>query len=174
MIVKNYFDYIILSWSPPFSLDVTDMDPDIWYTVLISNVTDEHSPTTVPCYDCDHFARLHYNFTTNKPNPCHKYRFIVISQNGAGDGNRSDPVNTFFCGSKLNSGTGVWYPIYIVCGKCVGVAHVLLTSSPLHEQLGLFYLLYTLNVTQARKFPSLFTSIKSWSDQSSSIIFHAV
>ena len=90
----------LLSWSPPFSLDVTGVDPDIWYTVLISNVTDEDNPTAVPCTDCHNLTQPHYTFTTANPSPCHKYSFTVIPQNGAGEGNRSEPVEGAFVDSK--------------------------------------------------------------------------
>ncbi|CAI8024255.1 hypothetical protein GBAR_LOCUS14103, partial [Geodia barretti] len=41
-----------ISWSAPFSLDVTGVDPDIWYSVLIYNVTDENTQTAILCTDC--------------------------------------------------------------------------------------------------------------------------
>ena len=31
---------INVSWTAPWSLDVTGVDPDIWYSVIIYNVTD--------------------------------------------------------------------------------------------------------------------------------------
>ena len=40
-----------ISWSAPFSLDVTGVDPDIWYSVLIYNVTDE-TAVSVPYPNC--------------------------------------------------------------------------------------------------------------------------
>ena len=67
---------IIISWSAPFSLDVTDVDPDIWYSVLIYNVTD--NPTATPCADCINITETHYTFTPDYPSPCHKYIFTVI------------------------------------------------------------------------------------------------
>ena len=65
------------SWSAPFSLDVTNVDPDIWYTVLIYNVTDEN-PTTVPCIDCHNLTQTYYTFSPDHPSPCHQYTFTVI------------------------------------------------------------------------------------------------
>ena len=66
-----------LSRSPPFSLDVTGVDPDIWYSVLISNVTDEDNPTVVSCTDCHNLIQPHYTFTPANSSPCHKYSFTV-------------------------------------------------------------------------------------------------
>ena len=75
---------IIISWSAPFSLDVTGVDPDIWYSVLIYNVTD--NPTAIPCTDCINITETNYTFTPDYPSPCHKYIFTVIPLNGAGQG----------------------------------------------------------------------------------------
>ena len=94
--VENGRDFILLSWSPPFSHNVSGMDPDIWYTVLISNVTDEDNQTAVLCTDCHNLTKLHYTFTTAKPNPCHEYSFTVIPQNGVGEGSRSGPMIGYF------------------------------------------------------------------------------
>ena len=77
---------ITVSWSAPFSLDVTGVDPDIWYSVLIYNVTDEENPTAVPCTDCHNLIQTHYIFSPDYPSPCHKYTFTVIPYNGAGQG----------------------------------------------------------------------------------------
>ena len=68
---------ITVSWSAPFSLDVTGVDPDIWYSVLIYNVTDEENPTAVPCTDCHNLTQT-YIFSPDYPSPCHKYTFTVI------------------------------------------------------------------------------------------------
>ena len=75
---------VTIAWTAPFSLDVTNVDPDIWYSVLIYNVTDE--PTTIPCTDCTNITDTNYTFTPDFPSPCHKYVFTVIPVNGAGQG----------------------------------------------------------------------------------------
>jgi len=80
---------------------VTDVDPDIWYTVLISNVTDEDNPGDIPCTDCHNLVEPHYNFTTVNPSPSHKYSFTVIPQNGVGEGNSSEPMVGAFADSKF-------------------------------------------------------------------------
>ena len=78
---------VTISWTAPFSLDVTSVDPDIWYSVLIYNVTDE--PTAVPCTDCINITETHYTFTPDYPSPCQEYIFTVIPLNGAGQGETS-------------------------------------------------------------------------------------
>ncbi|CAI8033360.1 hypothetical protein GBAR_LOCUS18819, partial [Geodia barretti] len=55
-------DSVTISWSAPFSLDVTGVDPDIWYSVLIYNVTDENNPTAILCTDCINITETHYTF----------------------------------------------------------------------------------------------------------------
>ena len=77
---------VIISWSAPFSLDVTGVDPDIWYSVLIYNVTDENNPTAILCTDCTNITETHYTFT---PECFNKYDVSVVPSNGAGQGERS-------------------------------------------------------------------------------------
>ena len=85
----NSASSIIFSWSAPFSLDVTDVDPDIWYTVLIYNVT---NVTTVSYPNCTDITETHCVFSPDHPSPCHQYTFTVIPFNGAGQGESSQPV----------------------------------------------------------------------------------
>ena len=77
---------VTISWTAPFSLDVTGVDPDIWYSVLIYNVTDE---TAILCTDCINITETHYTFTPDYLSPCHVYNFSVIPVNGAGQGESS-------------------------------------------------------------------------------------
>ena len=94
--VENGRDSILLFWNPPFSLDVSEMDPDIWYTVLISNVTDEYNLVNIICVNCHNITQQHYNFTTANPSPCHKYSFEVVPLNGVGEGRRSESKIGYF------------------------------------------------------------------------------
>ena len=79
---------INISWTAPFSLDVTDVDPDIWYSVLIYNVTDE-TAVPVPYPNCTNITETFCVFTPDYLSPCHKYNITVIPQNGAGVGESS-------------------------------------------------------------------------------------
>ena len=88
---------INVSWTAPFSLDVTDVDPDTWYSILIYNVTDDNL-TAIPCADCNNFAETHYIFTPDHSSPCHKYNFTVIPQNGVGNGSFSSIVGNIHRG----------------------------------------------------------------------------
>ena len=91
IIVNSNATSFTISWTAPFSLDVTGVDPDIWYSVLIYNVTDE--PTAVPCTDCMDITETHYTFTPDYPSPCQEYIFTVIPLNGAGQGPPSDTTS---------------------------------------------------------------------------------
>ena len=89
-----------LNWTAPFSLDVTDVDPDIWYSVLIYNVTDEDNPTAIPCTDCTNITETHYTFTPEDVSPCQNVSFSVIPFNGAGQGETSQNVTGYVLNSK--------------------------------------------------------------------------
>ena len=78
---------VTISWTAPFSLDVTGFDPDIWYFVY--DVTDENSPTAILCTDCINITETHYTFTPDYLSPCHVYNLSVIPVNGAGQGESS-------------------------------------------------------------------------------------
>ena len=78
-------------WTAPFSLDVTDVDADIWYSVLIFNV----ETTAVSCFECTNITETHYTFTLDYPSPCHKYNFTIVPLNGAGEGPSSAIVVNF-------------------------------------------------------------------------------
>ena len=85
---------ITISWSAPSSLDVTGVDSDIWYSVLIYNVTDNWTP--VPCTDCTNLTVTHYTFSPDDTSPCHEYAFTVIPYNGAGEGSSRNATTSRF------------------------------------------------------------------------------
>ena len=116
---------ITISWSAPFSLDVTDVDPDIWYSVLIYNVTD--NPTAIPCTDCINITETHYTFTPDYPSPCHKYIFTVIPFNGAGQGHSSGNITGYTAQmSKIQNQCHM--SNLFVCFMYYPMQHLLLTS----------------------------------------------
>ena len=94
---------VTISWTAPFSLDVTGVDPDIWYSVLIYNVTDENNPTAILCTDCINITETHYTFTPDYLSPCHVYNFSVIPVNAAGQGERNAYVSGYVLNCKIHS-----------------------------------------------------------------------
>ena len=89
-------NFVFLYWKPPFSLNVTDTDPDIWYTVLVNNVTDIDNTVSIPCTNCVNITEPFYAFTRDHPSPNDVFSFAVLPINGAGEGNLSQfLVETF-------------------------------------------------------------------------------
>ena len=85
---------IHLTWGAPFSLDITGVDPDIWYRVEIT-------VDNVPLNRYDDISITEFNFTMNDTSVI--YEFRVTPVNGAGNGTISTFVTGYFnCGE-------LWY-----------------------------------------------------------------
>ena len=87
---------IHLTWDAPPSLEITRVDPDIWYRVDISAVPTDDSPTI-------NYSRKvsvsEFNFTMDDCNGTSTsvmYEFRVTPVNGAGNGTTSGPVTGYF------------------------------------------------------------------------------
>jgi len=88
---------IRLTWDAPFSLDITGVDPDIWYRVDITVADD-------PLSTCNEISIPEVNFTMdNDTSLSVVYEFSVTSMNGAGNGARSYSVIGYFTGRELLS-----------------------------------------------------------------------
>ena len=96
-----------ISWTPPFSLDVTDevFGPSMWYSVLIYNVTDETNTVEIHHTDCINITQTYYIFTPDYFTYCHKYQFSILPINGAGQGKTSSI--TYFNGMQSNNIFGI-------------------------------------------------------------------
>ena len=91
---------IHLTWDAPFSLDITGVDPDIWYRV---DITEAGAPLNTSS-----ISRVvnipEFNFTMNDYNDTSTsviYEFRVTPVNGAGNGTTSVPVTGYFKGRKF-------------------------------------------------------------------------
>ena len=91
---------IRLTWDAPFSLDITGVDPDIWYRVDIT-VTN----TSLNNYSISTLVYVpEFNFTMDDYNGTHTsvlHQFRVTPINGAGNGTTSDPVTGYFGGCEF-------------------------------------------------------------------------
>lgn len=79
---------ISLYWDAPFSQNVTDVHPDVWYSVNITclnNVLTGAVNVPLPCNDCDNLTDSFYKFTP-QTNSCTWYQFEVIAYNEIGRG----------------------------------------------------------------------------------------
>jgi hypothetical protein len=84
--VSENGSHVKVAWGAPFSLDVTGVEYDITYSILISNVTDETSPIPVACTVCHNLTLTHFTFSPPHPLHGHSFTFTVTPQNGAGSG----------------------------------------------------------------------------------------
>ena len=91
---------IHLTWDAPFSLDITGVDPDIWYRV---DITEAGAPLSTSS-----ISRVvnisEFNFTMNEYRDTSSrvvYEFQVTPINGAGDGTTSVPVTGYFKGREF-------------------------------------------------------------------------
>lgn len=80
---------VLLRWDAPFSLDITNVEPDISnYRVFITNLnTSRNGSETV--------AGTGFEFTNlpeEDPNPCYIYAFTIAAVNIVGEGNVSELV----------------------------------------------------------------------------------
>ena len=91
---------IHLTWDAPFTLDITGVDPDIWYRVEIT-MTD--GPLSM-YFACRIVTIPEFNFIMDDHNDTSTsvvYAFRVTPINDAGDGTASHFVNGYFIGCEL-------------------------------------------------------------------------
>ena len=91
---------IILQWTPPFTLDITGVQYDLWYNVVIINITNPSNSVAIQCKECPLYEPW-YNFTVSEPSPCDVFGFTVHPVNGAGVGNASEMVTGHFLVGEL-------------------------------------------------------------------------
>ena len=103
-------EVIHLTWDDPFSLDITGVDPDIWYRVEIT-VTDDPLST----YFISRIVNVkEFNLTMDDYNNTSTsviYEFRVTPINGAGNGT-SAYVTGYFSGRELL----MWIRSFVIAG----------------------------------------------------------
>ena len=84
-----------LTWSPPFSLNVTNMTTYIHYCINIYNITNsQHDLLNTSC----DILQPEFEFTITNPSPCDQFKFQVIPVNAAGNGTSSNISGYLFSG----------------------------------------------------------------------------
>ena len=85
--------HVVVSWRAPFTLDVTGVEFDVTYSLVISNVTDQSQPPRyVACDVCHNLTLPQFTFSPPHPLPGHSFTFTVTPLNGAGRGPSSPTV----------------------------------------------------------------------------------
>ena len=102
---KSLGQVIHLTWDAPFSLDITGVDPDIWYRVEITVDVDPFNTSSVNIPFINFSINIsEFNFTMNDYNGTSTsviYEFRVTPINGAGKGPQSAPVSGYFSGREF-------------------------------------------------------------------------
>ena len=93
--IESLGQVIHLIWDAPFSLDITGVDPDIWYRI---EITVGKTPFNTYLVNIPKFNFMMDNRTSTSV----IYEFQVTPINGAGNGITSDPVTGYFRGRELS------------------------------------------------------------------------
>ena len=105
--VSENESHVEVTWEAPFSLDVTGVEYDITYSLLIYNITDwTQLPTLMACAVCHNLTLTHFTFSPPHPLPGHSFTFTVTPQNGAGSGPPSDPITATLTSVPSTPDTG--------------------------------------------------------------------
>ena len=83
---------IYLSWVAPPVLDITNEDPDLWYTVEILTVS---SQSIIPCLNCP-LTEPQYKYTSRDICDFFEFRVIAITPGG----NSSNSITGYSVGGK--------------------------------------------------------------------------
>ena len=102
---KSLDQTICLTWDAPFSLDITGVDPDIWYHIDIAVDIDPFNTSSVNIPFISFPVNIsEFNFTMDDYNDTSTsviYEFRVTPINGAGTGPQSEPVTGYFSGREF-------------------------------------------------------------------------
>ena len=90
--VHSHPSFVLLTWVRPFSLDITGVDPDLWYCVEVYNITWGRAPLTTNCS----VYEPHFYFTAPNPSPCDLFEFTVFAVNAVRNGSVASVNGTFF------------------------------------------------------------------------------
>ena len=91
---------IIITWEPPFSMNLTNAEPDIVYCVDIFNVTSNQRVENHLISDCS-VLDTQYTYILNDPDPTNAFEVKITPRSnvaGARNGTPSENVPAFFYG----------------------------------------------------------------------------
>ena len=91
---------ILITWEPPFSMNLTNAEPDIVYCVDIFNVTSNRQAENHLISDCS-VLDTQYTYTQNYPDPTYAFEVKITPRSnveGARNGTPSENVLAFFYG----------------------------------------------------------------------------
>jgi len=93
--------FVNLTWTPPFSLDITSIDPDFFYYVEVYNISAGVTLFNDSYRYMYSVSEPRFNFEIPSPSPCDLFEFRVIPSNGAGNGSMASiNINGTFFESK--------------------------------------------------------------------------
>lgn len=122
LVAVSQRDIIRITWTPPFSLDITGVDLDMWYRVEVYNITNRRVTLT------NHSVYVpEFNFNVPNASPHDQFEFRVTPINTAGNGTTSHPVSGRFLGSKF----------------FVGITHTILGSLVCCLEKGIEFFIHT-------------------------------
>ena len=93
---------IIFTWKPPYSLNLTRIEPDVAYCIDIYNVTNGSHYHDRLISDCN-VTTTQYTFNdVSHPDPRNLFRFTITPRSniaGAKNGTPSEPMEAYFYGN---------------------------------------------------------------------------
>ena len=92
----------MIDWGSPYSLNLTNVEPDATYCVDIQIFNDSASYIILLWSVCDLLA-TEYIFHPDDPTPCERYKIVITPVNAAGNGTTSHIVADYFMQQGDNS-----------------------------------------------------------------------
>jgi len=116
--VLSYQSFILLTWTPPFSLDITGVDPDLWYCVEVYNINWGRALLTTNCS----VYETQFYFTAPNHSRCVLFEFRVFAVNPVGNGSLTS-INGTFHASKYQTSNDFDFSHYF--SAACSVFHIL-------------------------------------------------
>ena len=91
---------ISLTWKPPFSFNISNIDPDMMFCIEVYNISEGEM---VQLHDSERYCSIttpQYILLTQDPMPTHSYQFRITPRNIVGLGAPSDLINATYLNGK--------------------------------------------------------------------------